>query len=159
MRSRSLDAAIGASVAMVAATLFIVATFVWSGTSLTRTASLLPAAVGYALLASWFIVPLGGLVGMQMERIAGDGVLAGIAVRSGIAAALITLGGSLVLRIPVDVYRVVTRTAPFRDVTTWLTDYRGTLVYFFLVGLYSFPWIALAACYRSRLIASSRRAG
>ena len=140
---------------MVAATLFIAATFVWSGASLARAVSLLPAAAGYALLTSWFIVPLGCVIGMQMERIAGDGMLAGVSVRSAIAAALITLGGSLVLRIPVDVYRVLTGTAPFRDVTTWWADYRGTLVYFLWVGLYSFPWIVLAAWYRSRFMASS----
>jgi hypothetical protein len=149
----------GAGVAIVAATVFIAATFVYSSTSLTRAVSLLPAAAGYALLVSWFIVPLGCIIGMQMKRIAGDGALAGVAARSAIAAVLITLGGSLALRIPVDVYRVMTRTAPFRDLTTWWPDYLGTLIYFLWVGLYSFAWIFLAAWYRSRSIASSRRAG
>jgi hypothetical protein len=143
---------------MVAATLFIAATFVWSGAPLAQAVSLLPAAAGYALLVSWFIVPLGCVIGMQLERIAGDGVFAGLALRTATAAALIALGGSLVLRIPVDVYRVWTGSAPFRDVTTWWADYLGTLAYFFWVGLYSFPWIALAAWYRSRSRSLSRRA-
>lgn len=154
--SRSRDACVGVGVAMVAATVFIAATFVYSGSSLARAVSLLPAAAGYALLVSWFVVPLGCIVGMQMKRIAGDGTLAGVAARSAIASALITLGGSLMLRIPVDVYRVITRTAPFRDVTTWWADYRGTLVYFLWVGLDSFAWIVLVAWYRSR---RSRHAG
>ena len=157
--SRRRDAAIGAGVAMAAATLFIAATFVAGGASLAHAASLLPAAAGYALLVSWFVVPLGCVVGMQLERIAGDGTPAGVAGRSAAAAALITLAGSLLLRIPVDLYRVMTHTAPFRDVTTWWADYRGTLVYFLWVGLYSFPWIASFAWHRSRLMASSRRAG
>lgn len=156
--SRRRNAAAGAGVAMAAATLFIAATFAASAASLAEAVSLLPAAAGYALLVSWFVVPLGCAVGMQIERIAGDGKPAGVALRSFAAAALITLAGSLLLRIPIDLYRVMTHTAPFRDVTTWWADYRGTLVYFLWVGLYSFPWIASFAWYRSRVMAS-RRAG
>lgn len=142
---------------MVAAVLFIAATFVASGASLEE---VVPAAAAYALLMSWFIVPLGCVVGMQMERITGDGTLSGIAGRSAIASALITLGGSLLLRIPIDLYRVMTHHAPFRDVTTWWADFRGgTLVYFLWVGLYSWPWIFSFAWHRSRLMASSRLGG
>ena len=156
---RTRDALIGAVVAMLAATLFIAATFMASGASAGRAASMLPAAAGYALLVSWFVIPLGCAVGMQIERIAGEGTLAGVAARSAVAAALITLAGALLLRIPVDVFRIMTNTAPFRDVTTWWADYRGTLIYFVWVGLYSFPWIASFAWHRSRATASSRRAG
>lgn len=142
------DAALGACVAMLAATLFIEATFIASGASFRQAPRLLLAAAGYALLMSWFIAPLGGMVGLQTSRIAGDGQLAGILARSAVAAAFIALAGSLLLRAPVDVYRVMTHSAPFRDVATWWTDFRGTLLYFLWVGVYSFPWIAWFAWYR-----------
>lgn len=157
--NRGRDAAIGAGVAMLAATLFIEATFVIHERSLKHALSLLLPAAGYALLVSWLVVPLGAIVGLQMNRIAGDGRFAGIMLRSAIASASIAIAGALLLRIPVDAHRLMTGTGPFHDLPTWWADFRGTLLYFGVVGLYSFPWIAFLAWRRSRISASPRRAG
>ena len=159
MGNRWRDAAVGAAVAMVAATLWIAAGIGIHDRSVMRGIELLLPAAGYALLVWWVVVPLGAVVGLLMNRIAGDGTLHGIVLRSAIASAFITLAGSLLLRIPLDTHRVITGTGPYHDLKTWWADFLGTVIYFAVVGIYSFPWIASLAWRRSRLTAAPRRAG